>query len=167
MESEFRPHNRAHRAPVSWTEHAVAEFGERPQAILNGQIVEEADLAVALFRDRLGTPTGEVESDTSKEIKLLVKAGKPVAVLMSAAPRLPLMGNGLQDRQRLEAYLEELGRRRWFSSTPTEETSSAPEQLSQPGDGAVPTIGRCIEERPGGVGTFGGGSNLGPRSASP
>ncbi|GFZ78075.1 hypothetical protein GCM10011359_02800 [Nesterenkonia alkaliphila] len=111
--------------PVSWTEHAVAEFGERPQAILNGQIVEEADLAVALFRDRLGTPTGEVESDTSKEIKLLVKAGKPVAVLMSAAPRLPLMGNGLQDRQRLEAYLEELGRRRWFSSTPTEETSSA------------------------------------------
>src|SRR5690606_38170641 len=31
--------------PVSWTEHAVAEFGERPQEILNHQIVEEADLA--------------------------------------------------------------------------------------------------------------------------
>ena len=26
--------------PVSWTEHAVAEFGERPQEILNHQIME-------------------------------------------------------------------------------------------------------------------------------
>ncbi len=29
--------------PVSWTEHAVAEFGDRPQAILNDQIVEESE----------------------------------------------------------------------------------------------------------------------------
>jgi len=61
---------------VSWTEHAVAEFGERPQAILNNQIVEEADLAVALFHDRLGTPTGEAESGTAEEIKVLVGRGK-------------------------------------------------------------------------------------------
>lgn len=50
--------------PVSWTEHAVAEFGERPQAVLNSQIVEEADMAIALFYDRLGTPTGVAESGT-------------------------------------------------------------------------------------------------------
>ncbi len=94
--------------PVSWTEHAVAEFGERPQAILNHQIVEEADLAVALFYDRLGTPTGEAESGTAEEIKALVEAEKSVAVLVNSAPRAPLSGPALDERQRLNAYLEEL-----------------------------------------------------------
>lgn len=94
--------------PVSWTEHAVAEFGERPQAILNHQIVEEADLAVVLFHDRLGTPTGEAESGTAEEIKVLVETGKSVAVLVNSAPRVPLKGGALDERQRLDAYLEEL-----------------------------------------------------------
>ncbi|MER7547217.1 hypothetical protein ABTW95_29835 [Spirillospora sp. NPDC127506] len=94
--------------PVSWTEHAVAEFGERPQAILNQQIVEEADLAVALFYDRLGTPTGEAESGTAEEIKVLVDAGKSVAVLVNSTPRSPLNGAALGERQRLNSYLEEL-----------------------------------------------------------
>jgi len=96
--------------PVSWTEHAVAEFGERPQAILNHQIVEEADLAIALFYDRLGTPTGAAESGTAEEINVLVAAGKSVAVLASATPRAPLRGEALQERQRLDAYLDELRR---------------------------------------------------------
>lgn len=91
--------------PVSWTEHAVAEFGERPQAILNHQIVEESDLAVALFYDRLGTPTGEAESGTAEEIKVLVDAGKSVAVLINSGPRPPLGNEGLQERTRLTAYL--------------------------------------------------------------
>ena len=80
--------------PVSWTEHAVAEFGERPQEILNDQIVEGADLAVALFQDRLGTPTGEAESGTAEEIKVLVEAGKSVAVLVNSASRPPLSRRG-------------------------------------------------------------------------
>lgn len=93
---------------MSWTEHAVAEFGERPQEILNHQIVEEADLAVALFQDRLGTPTGEAESGTAEEINVLVAAGKSVAVLVNSAPRPPLSGDALDERQRLNAYLGEL-----------------------------------------------------------
>lgn len=94
--------------PVSWTEHAVAEFGERPQAILNEQIVDEADLAVALFYDRLGTPTGKAESGTAEEIKVLVEAGKSVAVLVNSGPRAPLNGAALEERQRLTEYLDEL-----------------------------------------------------------
>ncbi|ORM37078.1 hypothetical protein [Williamsia sp. 1135] len=94
--------------PVSWTEHAASEFGERPQAILNDQIVEESDLAVALFFDRLGTPTGEAESGTAEEIDVLVKAGKSVAVLVSSAPRAPLNGKALEERRRLDGYLNEL-----------------------------------------------------------
>lgn len=92
--------------PVSWTEHAAAEFGERPQAILNHQIVEESDLAVALFYDRLGTPTGEAESGTAEEIKVLVDAGKSVAVLTNLAPRTPLRGDeALKEQKRLNEYL--------------------------------------------------------------
>lgn len=72
--------------PVSWAEHAVSEFGERSQAILSHQIVEEVDLAVALFQDRLGTPAGEAESGTAEEIKVLVSAGKSVAVLVNSTP---------------------------------------------------------------------------------
>lgn len=94
--------------PVSWTEHAVAEFGERPQAILNHQIVEESDLAVALFYDRLGTPTGEAESGTAEEIKVLVEAGKSVAVLANSGPRPPLRGPALDERQRLDEHLDGL-----------------------------------------------------------
>lgn len=62
--------------PVSWSEHAATEFGERPQEIINGQIVEESDLAIALFYDRLGTPTSEAASGTAEEIKVLVEAGE-------------------------------------------------------------------------------------------
>lgn len=94
--------------PVSWTEHAVAEFGDRPQAILNGQIVDEADMAVVLFYDRLGTPTGEAESGTAEEIKVLVDAGKNVAVLTNTSPRPPLVSSALEERQRLSAYLDTL-----------------------------------------------------------
>lgn len=94
--------------PVSWTEHAVAEFGERPQAIINAQIVEESDLAIALFYDRLGTPTGDAESGTAEEIKVLVEADKSVAVLANSAPRPPLNGPALEERQRLTEYLAEL-----------------------------------------------------------
>jgi len=94
--------------PVSWTEHAIAEFGDRPQAILNNQIVEEADFAVALFYDRLGTPTGEADSGTAEEINVLVEAGKSVAVLVNSSPRPPLSGSALDERKLLSSYLEEL-----------------------------------------------------------
>lgn len=94
--------------PVSWTEHAVAEFGDRPQSILNDQIVEEADFAVALFCDRLGTPTGEADSGTAEEIKVLVEAGKSVAVLVNASARPPLGGSALEERKRLTEYLTDL-----------------------------------------------------------
>ena len=94
--------------PISWTEHAVAEFGDRPQALLNKQIVDDADLAIALFRDRLGTPTGEAESGTAEEIKVLAEAGKQIAILVDSSPRTPLTGPALKERQRLDDYLSKL-----------------------------------------------------------
>lgn len=97
--------------PISWTEHAVAEFGDRPQELLNQQIVKEADLAVALFRDRLGTPTGKAESGTAEEIKIFAESGKQIAILTDESARTPLKGQSIEERQRLEKYLDTLRER--------------------------------------------------------
>lgn len=92
--------------PVSWTEHAASEFGERPQEIINDQLVIESDMVLALFADRLGTPTGEAESGTAEEIERMLEAGKHVSVLVNAAPRAPLSGaKAIEEKGRLEEYL--------------------------------------------------------------
>lgn len=83
--------------PVSWPEHAFPSSANGP---CPSSTVEKADLAVALFHDRLGTPTGEAESRTAEEIKVLVDARKSVAVLVNAGPRTPLSGRALNERQR-------------------------------------------------------------------
>jgi hypothetical protein len=69
--------------PIHWTLHSVAEHGERPQGSLNQQLVEGADVVVALFWHRLGSPTGEEESGTIEEIKKAHDAGAYVAILRS------------------------------------------------------------------------------------
>lgn len=94
--------------PMSWSEHAVAEFGDRPQAILNEQLVEIADMALALFADRLGTPTGEADSGTLEEIKQMVDAGKHVSVLVNVSPRSLSGEKAVAEKQRLERALTEL-----------------------------------------------------------
>lgn len=91
--------------PVSWSEHAVAEFGDRPQGVLNAQLVEDADMALALFADRLGTPTGEAESGTLEEIDRMVDAGKHVSVLVNRAPRSLSGEAAVAERGRLEEAL--------------------------------------------------------------
>jgi hypothetical protein len=97
--------------PMSWNEHAVAEFGERPQAVLNEQLVDEADMALALFADRLGTPTGEADSGTLEEIDRLVDAGKPVCVLVNRAPRSLAGTAATQEKERLETAIEAMYQR--------------------------------------------------------
>lgn len=97
--------------PMSWTEHATAEFGERPQALLNHQLVDEADIALALFADRLGTPTGEADSGTLEEIERLVAANKPVGVLLNRGPRSLSGTAAVEEKQRLESAIEALYQR--------------------------------------------------------
>jgi hypothetical protein len=68
-------------APVYWQEHAAAEHGERPQASLNSQLVDDADILVALFWHRLGSATGESESGTIEELEKAHANGAYVAIL--------------------------------------------------------------------------------------
>jgi len=72
--------------PVMWETHSTPGMGERPQAILNKQLVATCDLLVGAFWTRIGTHTGVAESGTVEEIEEMMKAGKPVMLYFSSAP---------------------------------------------------------------------------------
>lgn len=49
-----------------------------PQTVINGQLVDQADIVIGIFYSRLGTPTQRAASGTAEEINRSVNAGKPV-----------------------------------------------------------------------------------------
>jgi hypothetical protein len=68
---------------VRWETHSYPASGDRPQAILNKQIVESGDVLIGIFGYKLGTPTGKAQSGTIEEIEEFRKAGKYVALYFS------------------------------------------------------------------------------------
>jgi hypothetical protein len=75
--------------PVGWDTHAAPEMGDRPQALINKQVLHDCDLLVAVFWTRLGSPTGKAPSGTAEEIEKHLKAGKPAMLYFSNAPISP------------------------------------------------------------------------------
>lgn len=75
--------------PVGWETHSTPLMGDRPQAIINWQILKDSDLLIAAFWTRLGTPTGRAASGTVEEIEEHVQAGKPALIYFSASPVVP------------------------------------------------------------------------------
>jgi hypothetical protein len=71
--------------PIKWETHSFPTSGDRPQAILNRQIVDQGDFLIGIFGVRVGTPTGNAQSGTIEEIELFRKAGKHVALYFSTA----------------------------------------------------------------------------------
>lgn len=71
---------------IGWESHVSPELGDRPQGIINAQLLARADVLVALFQSRLGTETGEAESGTAEEIERHATAGKPTMLYFSEAP---------------------------------------------------------------------------------
>jgi hypothetical protein len=69
-----------------WEFDAIPELGDRPQGVINRQMVDDSDLVIALFSARLGTPTGVAVSGTVEEIERLRGMGKHVMVYFSSAP---------------------------------------------------------------------------------
>lgn len=75
--------------PVLWETHSFPEMGNRPQEILNNQLVKNCDILIGIFWTRLGTDTGEAESGTVEEINEFRKANKPVLLYFSQCPIQP------------------------------------------------------------------------------
>jgi hypothetical protein len=72
--------------PVRWETHTFPASGERPQGIVDKQIVDNCDFVIGIFGVRIGTPTGEAQSGTIEEIERLRKQGKHVSIYFSNAP---------------------------------------------------------------------------------
>jgi hypothetical protein len=72
--------------PLNWKSHAWPEMGDRPQAIIDRQVLSLSDLLVAVFWTRIGTPTGKAVSGTVEEIEEHVAAGKQTMLYFSNAP---------------------------------------------------------------------------------
>lgn len=75
--------------PIGWETHSTPEMGERPQGIINKQILKDCDLLIAVFWTRLGSPTGKAASGTVEEIEEHLSLDKPAMLYFSAAPVRP------------------------------------------------------------------------------
>jgi len=91
--SEWNSVNSNHRQvvllPIGWESHSSPEMGDRPQAIINKQVLKDADLLIGVFWTRIGTATGEYDSGTIEEIEEHIKAGKPAMLYFSSVPIMP------------------------------------------------------------------------------
>lgn len=72
--------------PVKWETHSAPLLGDRPQAIINEQLVKDCDLLVGVFWTRIGTNTGMSVSGTAEEIEQFVSLNKPVMLYFSQTP---------------------------------------------------------------------------------
>ncbi|MGH9231749.1 MAG: hypothetical protein ACRD0R_00205 [Acidimicrobiales bacterium] len=72
--------------PVRWEADAVPEMGSDGQSIINRQLVDRANIVVALFHSRVGAPTPRAESGTAEEIDRAVERGVPVHVYFAEMP---------------------------------------------------------------------------------
>ncbi len=100
--------------PVRWETHAFPALGDRPQGILNRQIVKSAHFLIGIFGGRLGTPTGEAPSGTIEEIEEIRKSGRHVSLYFSNAPVPRDVDRAQLDA--LEEYRRSLQQRGLYSS---------------------------------------------------
>jgi len=68
---------------LDWRENSSPDLSQRSQAILNRQIVDKADIVVAVFWNRFGSSTGLYDSGTEEEIKRAYTLTKRVMVYFS------------------------------------------------------------------------------------
>lgn len=90
--------------PLHWTRHVAAEYGVRPQESINNQLVEEAEIVIALFWHRLGSDTGKSDSGTIEEIEEAHDRGAHVAVLRCRRD-IPSDDLDAEQASKLDSYL--------------------------------------------------------------
>lgn len=95
--------------PLRWEVNAVPVIADSPQAAINRQLLERADIVIGVFYARLGQPTERYPSGTVEEILEAHDAGKPVHVYFSTAPLRPDIE--LDQLARLRSVKADLGQR--------------------------------------------------------
>ncbi|MBX7207179.1 MAG: hypothetical protein K1X78_02600 [Verrucomicrobiaceae bacterium] len=72
-----------------WRADATPDMSDRPQGIINQQLIDDADLIVAVFWSRFGTPTGKASSGTEEEVRRAIAAKTRVFLYFSDLEPLP------------------------------------------------------------------------------
>lgn len=81
--------------PVMWETHSIPLQNIPPQENINVHVVDQCDLAIAVFWSRLGTPTENADSGTLEEIQRMISDGKKVMLFHSQAD-LPYEHDSIQ-----------------------------------------------------------------------
>jgi hypothetical protein len=133
--------------PLGWETHATPELGDRPQAIINGQLLKDADLLVAMFWTRIGSPTGVAKSGTVEEIEEHIATDKPAMIYFSSAPVRP---ESIDEKQysALKEFRESLRERGLFEQYETlgEFRSKFTRQLAQKIISSFPTTAEPVAD---------------------
>jgi len=97
--------------PVLWETHVIPELGDRPQSIINKQIVNDSDILIGIFWTRIGTSTGTYESGTIEEIEQFIKSKKLSMVYFSKrqASIDQIESNQLNRLRKFQKKCEQLG----------------------------------------------------------
>lgn len=72
--------------PVKWETHSAPDTGAPAQTLINADLVDDSDILVGIFGNRIGSPTEKHPSGTVEEIKTHVAAGKRAMVYFSRVP---------------------------------------------------------------------------------
>ncbi|WP_431210978.1 DUF4062 domain-containing protein [Puia sp. P3] len=75
--------------PIGWEQNAFPSMADRPQAVINQQLLDSADILVGIFWTRVGTPTGKAASGTVEEIAQHIAAEKDTLLYFSKRPIQP------------------------------------------------------------------------------
>lgn len=85
--SDHTLQRKIHLLPLRWELGAVPLIGQRDgQEVINEQLVDMADIVIAVFNNRLGQATKRAVSGTAEEILRAQDRGTPVHVFFSEAP---------------------------------------------------------------------------------
>ncbi|HEY6419683.1 MAG TPA: hypothetical protein VIX59_11830 [Candidatus Binataceae bacterium] len=95
---------------MNWRTHAHPEAGRRPQASINRQFADRADLVLAIFWRRLGSPTGKAASGTVEEIERARRRGKKVMVYFRQRLSAEKDAPDSREQARMERFRRKLGR---------------------------------------------------------
>jgi len=93
--------------PVMWESHSAPSMADRPQGVINDQVVRRCDMLVGSFWMRLGSSTGVEESGTIEEINWFLRGKKPVMLYFSDAAMDQKKFDAKQ-YARLQAYRAEI-----------------------------------------------------------
>jgi hypothetical protein len=70
--------------PLLWEYNSSPSLDDRAQAVINKQVLKNADLLIGIFWTRIGTPTGKAASGTVEEIEEHIREGKPAMLYFSS-----------------------------------------------------------------------------------